>query len=237
MKLPFWIIPAHWGLRGKAKEIAKINYNYSGYEADLLCADLIYLTDNDILKAKNDINLKYNKINEVQHKIAVLDIELKFNRITEYEHKKSILEIRYNNKELSEKEYDYELIELLPEGDDKKKAAIECAFKYHEITESEYSKELYTLRKEPWMDFNVDYNAETNQVEFIFDYNEFFWKKLKSEGHPGNDEEEIIENFIRDWGRKIASDEYTENEDVNLTKVNDEMKEAGLIPDGYKLYK
>lgn len=236
MKLPFCIIPAHWGLRGKAKEIALINHNYEGYEADIRCADLLYLTDYEVAVAKNEIDLKYNKITELEHKNNSLDIELKFNKITEDQYKKQVLKNRLDSKDISEKEYDLELVEIMDDGDEKKLAATEYAFKYHLITESEYSKELFTLRKEPWMDFNVDYDPETNQVEFTFDYNEYFWKQLRDEGHPGSDEDEIIENFIRDWGRKVSNDEYLDDPDVNLTSLNDELAKSGELPDGFKLY-
>lgn len=236
MKLPFCIIPAHWGLRGKAKEIAKINYDFEGYDADIRCADLLYLTDYEIAVAKNEIEFKYRNITDLQYKNNALDIEFKFNKISEVQYKKSILKNKLDSKDITEKEYDLELVEMMEEGDAKKLAAADYAFKYHLITESEYSKELFTLRKEPWMDFNVDFDPHTNQVEFTFDYNEYFWKQLKEQGHPGTTEDEIIENFIRDWGRKVSNDEYIDNPDVNLTTLNDELMKSGELPDGFKLY-
>lgn len=230
-KLPFWMIPAHWGLSGKAKEIAKINYFYEGYEADVRCAPLVYLTEYEVDKAIVDIEKKYNKLSELEYDLKMLDIELKHKRITEHERDEQALDKRFQHNAIREKEYDAAKVELMEDSDEKRLAAIEYAFKYHEITEREYSKELFTMRKEPWMDFDVEFNQETNKVEFIFDYNEYFWKKLKAEGHPGNDEYEIIENFIKDWGRKLDDEEYTDDEDVNLTRMTDEL------PDNIKFYK
>lgn len=230
-KLPFWIIPAHWGLSGKAKEIAKINYHFDGYEADVKLAPLVYLTEYEIDKALAEIDKKYNKINELEFDLKVLDIDKKYRRITEDEHAHRVIEVRYKHHDLNEKDYDSAIIELMDDGDEKRLAAVEYSFKYHLITEREYSKELYTLRKEPWMDFGIEFNEDTNDVELIFDYNEYFWKKLKSEGHPGNDEYEIIDNFIRDWGRKLEGEEYTDDPDVNLTKMSDEL------PENIKFYK
>lgn len=230
-KLPFWIIPAHWGLSGKAKEIAKINYYYDGYEADIRCAPFVYLTEYESDKAIVDIEKKYSKITELEYDLKILDVEFKHKRITEGERNSTSLELRYKHNAIREKDYDAEKVELMEDGDAKRVAALEYAFKYHEITEREYSKELFTMRKEPWMDFDVDFNQETNKVEFTFDYNEYFWKKLKNEGHPGNDEYEIIENFIKDWGRKLDDEEYTDDEDVTLTRLSDEL------PENIKFYK
>lgn len=230
-KLPFWIIPAHWGLSGKAKEIAKINYSYDGYEADIRLAPLTYLTEYEIEKALVEIDVKYNKIKELEFDLKVLDIDLKYKRITSDEHALKVIETRYNHHDMKEYDYDSALIEIMPDGDAKRMAAIEFSFKYHEITEREYSKELYTLRKEPWMDFGVEFNEDSNEVEFSFDYNEYFWKKLKADGHPGNDEFEIIDNFIKDWGRKLEGEEYIGDEDVDLTRMTDDL------PDNVKFYK
>ncbi|AXC39264.1 UNVERIFIED_ORG: hypothetical protein [Escherichia phage CMSTMSU] len=60
-----------------------------------------------------------------------------------------------------------EVIELMPDGDDKRLKAIEFAYRYEEITQQEYSKEIFTLRKEPWIDLDVVLNPETNEVEFV----------------------------------------------------------------------
>jgi hypothetical protein len=237
-KLPFWIIPAHWGLSGKAKIIARINYySTDEYQAAIDCAEHTYLTDYEIDRAKNDISLKYQKVSTLQHKLNALDIELKHGRITDSEKKNSVLATRLEYHDISEKDYDAGIIDLMVDGEEKHFATIEYAYKYHDITEREYSKELYTLRKEPWMDFDIGFNEETNEIEFSFDYNEYFWKKLKAEGHPGNDEDEIIENFIRDWGRKVATDDYSDDYDTKLVNANTETPEAGGLPEGYKMYK
>lgn len=237
-KLPFWMIPAHWGLSGKSKEIAKINYySTDEYETAIAIASHTYLTDYEIERAKNDISLKYQKISALQHKLNILDIDLKYDRITEGEKKSSALKMRFDSHDMTEKEYDAAVVDLLPNDEEKRMAALEYSYKYHEITEREYSKELFTYRKEPWMDFDISFDEETNEISFEFDYNEYFWKKLKADGHPGSDEYEIIENFIRDWGRKVATDDYSDDYDTKLVAANTETPENGGLPEGYKVYK
>lgn len=228
--LPFWLIPAHWGLSGKAKELARINYYNEGQEADLLSAELTYLTPYEVDKAKMDINRKYGTVTEVLYRIGLIDLELKYNHISSTEHSIKVLELRYELKEISEKEYESQKIELLPDGDEKKLLAIEYAYKYHEITENEYNKEIATLNKEPWGYLSSEYNSEEGTIEFSFDYNELFWKKLKADGHPGNDEEEIIDNYIRHCCRNIAQDD-------NEVLDSDDAVIPDILPDGFKSYK
>lgn len=238
MKLPFWMIPAHWGLTGKAKAIAKINHTVDDpFEAAIQCADYEYLTDYEIDRAKNDIRFKFDKIDAIVHKLNIIDIDAKHGRITPSEKPKLALEARLSLHVITEKEYDAGVVELMQDGPEKRLAALEYAYKYREITEREYSKELFTYRKEPWMDFDISFDEETNEIQFEFDYNEYFWKKLKADGHPGNDEEEIIENFIRDWGRKVATDEYSDDYDTKLINANTETQELGGLPEGIKAYK
>lgn len=235
--LPFWIVPAHWGLSGKAKEIAKAYYYNDDYEADLKVAELTYLTPYEVDVAQLDIKKKYGVIDLLKYLIEQAAIELKYSKITREQYDVKVLDAKLSTDTITQKEYDMEIIELMPDGDDKRLKAIEYAYKYDEITQQEYSKEIYTLRKEPWIDLDVILNPDTNEVEFVFDYNEYFWKKLKSEGHPGTDEEEIIDNFVRDLGRKLATDDYSDNEDVKLVSANAGLENLPGLPEGFKSYK
>lgn len=238
MKLPFWMIPAHWGLTGKAKAIAKINHTVDDpYDAAYQCAEYEYLTDYEVDRARNEIRYKFKRIDEITYKLNCIDVDVKHGRVLESEKPKLALEARLSLHAITEKEYDAGLVELMKDGSEKRLAALEYAYKYREITEREYSKELFTSRKEPWMDFDISFDEETNEIQFEFDYNEYFWKKLKDDGHPGNDEEEIIENFIRDWGRKVATDDYSDDYDTKLVNANTETPDLGGLPEGFKVYK
>lgn len=235
--LPFCLVPAHWGLSGKAKEIAKAYYYNDDYEADIIVAELTYLTPYEVEKAQLDIKKKYGVISEaLEYLIAIADLDLKYSKITRDEYNVKILDAKLSTEAITKQEYDLEIIELMPDSDDKLLKTIEYAYSYGEITQQEYSKEIFTLRKEPWIDLDVILN-DSNEVEFIFDYNEYFVKKLKDEGHPGNDEEELIDNFIRDLGRKLATDEFSDNYDVKLVAENEGIENLPGLPDGFKRYK
>jgi hypothetical protein len=235
--IPFWMVPAHWGLSGKAKEIAKAYYYNDDYDADMLVAELTYLTPYEVDVAQLDIKKKYNVLEPLDYLIAQADVQLKYSKITRDEYNVKLLDVKLSTGTITQKEYDMEIIELMPDSDDKRLKAIEFAYRYEEITQQEYSKEIFTLRKEPWIDLDVVLNPETNEVEFVFDYNEYFWKKLKAEGHPGNDEEEIIDNFVRDMGRKLATDDFSDDYDVKLVNANEGLENLPGLPEGFRSYK
>ena len=104
-KIPFYLLPASWGLKGKSRAIAEAEYKYSGYELDRALATINFKDD---LVAQEDayidIELKYNKIdqyeadrrkarnilaNESDEKLielAMLNVDLKHNRISQQEY-------------------------------------------------------------------------------------------------------------------------------------------------------
>lgn len=221
--LPFWLYPSHWGLRGQAKELAEIDFYFEGLEAALKRADIQYQTKYDREKAKNEIQFNHGVIDEFQFEMNKIQIDFDNSVISKHvvEHKR--LEVQLKFEKIDERTYDTSIIELIKDEDQKYKAALGFALKYNEITQNEYEKELATFNREPWFLFDVDYDEQNNDLIMSFDYNEYFWKKLREEGHPGNDEHEIIDNFIKDWGRKLATEDYSGDYDTKLTSVNDEM--------------
>ncbi|SOK58539.1 hypothetical protein [Yersinia phage fHe-Yen9-04] len=235
--IPFWLYPSHWGLKGQAKELAQINFYFDGVEADLKRADIIYLTKSECEHAKNEIKFKYNLYDEFQYELNKLQIDLNINVITAHEVELLTLQLKLKHNRIDEKTYDSEFVELIKDDEQKYIAALNYSLKYGDITQDEYEKELKTHEKEPWFKFDIEFDEGENDLVVTFDYNEYFWKKLRSEGHPGNDEHEIIDNFIKDWGRKLATEDYNGDYDTKLTSQNDEMNQAtGTTDTGFKIY-
>lgn len=235
--IPFWMYPSHWGLKGQAKELALIDFHFDGLEADLKRADIIYLTLHERDVAKNEIRYNHGEFTEYEFEVNKVDLEFKHAVIGKdtVVLKKLDLDLKFHK--IDEKEYDKQIVELIKDEDKKYVAALKYALKYNEITENEYEKELATFKREPWFSFDVEFNEESNELSMIFDYNEHFWKKLRAEGHPGVDEHEIIDNFIKDWGRKLATEDYSGDYDTKLTSVNDEMnQQTGSIDPNFKIY-
>lgn len=113
------MVPAHWGLSGKAKEIAKAYYYNDDYEADMKVAELTYLTPYEVELAQLDIKKKYSVIGDLEYLITVLDVELKYSKITREQYNVKVLDAKLSTGSITEKEYDMEIIELMPDGDEK----------------------------------------------------------------------------------------------------------------------
>jgi hypothetical protein len=74
MKLPFGWMPGHWGLEGKTREIARAEYELTGYERELKVTELKYEDDPKVCEGKLlKVKRKHNKINQYDYEI--LDAE------------------------------------------------------------------------------------------------------------------------------------------------------------------
>ncbi|MCU6294993.1 hypothetical protein, partial [Escherichia coli] len=104
--IPFWMVPAHWGLSGKAKEIAKAYYYNDDYEADMLVAELTYLTPYEVDVAQLDIKKKYNVLETLDYLIAQADVQLKYSKITRDEYNVKLLDAKLSTGAITQKEYD-----------------------------------------------------------------------------------------------------------------------------------
>ena len=109
-KLPFEWMPGSWGLKGKTREIAKAEYELTGYELD---AKLLELRA-DELEAKDyrqkvlDLDLKYNKVtreeydrsiirlidDEKQKELALTELDFREGKIKELEYSKKIATLK-----------------------------------------------------------------------------------------------------------------------------------------------
>lgn len=97
-------MPGSWGLRGKVREQAKIEYYYDGEEKERKLIDLLY-TDEKTKELENlKLDLKYGKISEyeyekkeieitnkddnLKYKLNLLDLKLKYNKISKYDYER-----------------------------------------------------------------------------------------------------------------------------------------------------
>ena len=100
MKIPFNLLPASWGLKGKSRQLAEAEYYLSGYELDIKLAEIEHGTDTPSFnKQKILIDRQYSRIDqyiadvllsELEHAgnanagdLTKLDIDLKYERISQ----------------------------------------------------------------------------------------------------------------------------------------------------------
>ena len=74
-KLPFSMMPASWGLKGKTRAIAEAEYYYDGEELEEVLAELGADSDEDKEVAKLDVKLKNGKIGQAEYDKAVAEIK------------------------------------------------------------------------------------------------------------------------------------------------------------------
>jgi len=61
-KLPFRMMPASWGLKGKSRDIAEAEYYYEGDDLEKRLAEINASTEDDATIAKLEIDLRNEKI-------------------------------------------------------------------------------------------------------------------------------------------------------------------------------
>lgn len=74
-KIPFWMLPASWGLKGKTRAIAEAEYYFEGKELEEKIAELNAETEEDKEIAKLAIKLKHEEISQDAFDKAVATIK------------------------------------------------------------------------------------------------------------------------------------------------------------------
>ena len=73
-KLPFSMMPASWGLKGKSRAIAEAEYYYEGEELEEVLAGLNAVTDEDNEIAKLEVQFKNGKIGQYEYDKQIAEI-------------------------------------------------------------------------------------------------------------------------------------------------------------------
>lgn len=103
-KLPFGTLPAHWGLAGRSKEIAKAEYELTGYD---LAKRLLELKEEDLeladfIRKNAELDLKFSKIDkdtfdrrladtikdDKQRNLALLELDYRAGKVAQLEYEK-----------------------------------------------------------------------------------------------------------------------------------------------------
>lgn len=106
--LPFWAVPAHWGLSGDLKEKAKILWEEDDdyiKEKKLLEIDLKNFPEK-LEEKLLELDYRFGKLNEKEYKIKQIEIN---KNIDEREKKKLLLKMQLNYGEIDQNEYEKRL--------------------------------------------------------------------------------------------------------------------------------
>lgn len=103
MKLPFWMMPGSWGLKGDTRAIAEAEYYLEGEDLERKISNIRFKDDTyNFQKTSINIDFKYKKIDEYQRDKALLEIE----NLSPSDKEKSLLEIDRRHNKITEKGYE-----------------------------------------------------------------------------------------------------------------------------------
>ena len=74
-KLPFSMMPASWGLKGKTRAIAEAEYYYEGDELDKILAEINADTDEDKELAVAEVEFKNGTLGKLEYEKKVAEIK------------------------------------------------------------------------------------------------------------------------------------------------------------------
>lgn len=207
IKLPFGMMPGHWGLAGKTREIAKAEYELEGYELDVKLLDIKRdeLDHGEYTRRLADIGMKHGQLTseerELSHAQTITD---------EREKKIRLAEIFHKYGRTTRYEYERTLASYIDDETQRDLALLDIEFKHGNITDTAHAKESATLKKEPWVTvINMDFSKKHSlEGSFELDWNMFFVEKLKTEGYAGATDDAIVNAWFMEVCRNIAMEEF-----------------------------
>lgn len=109
-KIPFSLLPASWGLKGKTREIAQAEYELTGYELETKILTIRHedIESDDYKKELAEIDMRYNKITKEQYhrflanlikdpaqkELAITELDYREGKIGEIEYSKKCATLR-----------------------------------------------------------------------------------------------------------------------------------------------
>lgn len=171
-KLPFHILPGSWGLKGKTRERARIEY---------------YIEDPYSLEhALLELDHKFGDITEEAFKIGEIELERKFKYSSDIDCDTEILKIKRGSSELSEVDFEIGMLDIAKRRGD--------------VTTQQYERQLADIKDEPYIEvIETDFDpTKPEKGSFTFDWNDRFIDELKKAGYgiASSSETDLIEEWF-----------------------------------------
>jgi hypothetical protein len=156
---------------------------------------------------------KTRAVAEAEYNLTGLDLDLRLIELnesdpTQQEIKK--LRARHQRSLISEYELDVETTKLtnpVP-GQTRELALLDVEHKHNKITQLQYDKQRAEILEEPWVAMpNISWDpADPAKSFFELDYNTHFVDYLRQNGYEGVADEQIVEAWLTDICRAVATD-------------------------------
>lgn len=123
-----------------------------------------------------------------------------------------LLAIKLRHNKMSKHEYDMKRIDSIEDDDKRQLATLACLLEAGDISEREYDKEVHTVHGMPWYHFDAEY--VDGALDISVDWNQAYIEYLKASGYgsyASATDEEIIDEYVRDLGRKLCEEDVSED--------------------------
>lgn len=197
--IPFSWTPASWGLKGKSREVAQAEYNFTGAELDIELSRI----ERDHSK---DNGLSSDFL-ELQHQKRVLDIQREHKLIAEHAYQEEHRKLERWNAEL-------EAGLMEPDSEERLLAELEIRYRYDDMADKDYNREKATIQGEPWVDVvQVGFeDSDATKGYFELDWNDEFVKWLSTQGIVGRDDEDTVNKWFNSVCRTVLIQEMQDQD-------------------------
>ncbi len=118
-----------------------------------------------------------------------------------------LLEIDLRYEKIDQHDYDMHYIDTIKDDIERQYKTLDLLLKKGDITEVEYDKEVHNIEGAPWV--HIEANYSNGELEVDVDWNASYIEFLKASGYgnTSSTDEEIIDEYMRDFGRKLSADD------------------------------
>ncbi len=148
-----------------------------------------------------------------KYKLEKNDLEYEYHIIDDYTHDKNQIDIM---------SVDMKKIDVQED-------LLKIDYKFKKIDAIEYERKINDLHKNPWakIHFNYDENKDPENMQTEIVYNDYFIKKLQSQGYSGKSNDDIVQAWLSQvFAANVDPTDLVFDEDqdyVKNVKVNGKM--------------
>ena len=169
---------------------------------------------------------KSRSIAEAEYNLSGLELKLRLIDINEddpLQKELKKLRARAAAGELSEYDVDKKMAELTNPTDEQARglALLDVELKHNRVDKLQYDKQRAELLEEPWVAMpNISWDpTDPTKNFFELDYNSFFVDYLRSNGYEADSDERIVEAWLTDICRAVATDFVEQGDSFVATSV------------------
>lgn len=209
--IPFWLTSKFRNTSGTERQIAEIDYYYTGREKELLIAETTF-SGEDLRKKKIEIQFKYGDISDYEKRIQLANI-----LSDKVERELALLVVDRDFQKIDVYTFDTKAIELKYSGLEKDLELVAIDFKHNKISDLEREKKIASLKKEPWVKIvSVDVDKENPGIGSVeLDWNQDFIIMLCEHGYAAPTPEKTVDMWFDELCKNIALNAYDGIGDFN----------------------